>query len=107
MFQNIKGKFDAIVCNPPYIPSQDIATLDESVRNYEPIMALDGGEDGLDFYRILAEQAPNYLEKNGLLVLEIGYNQGNDVVALLSEKFTVELLQDYSSNDRIIVAHLL
>lgn len=107
MFQNIKGKFDAIVCNPPYIPSQDIATLDESVRNYEPIMALDGGADGLDFYRILAEQAPSYLEKNGLLVLEIGYNQGNDVVALLSEKFTVELLQDYSSNDRIIVAHLL
>ncbi len=107
MFQNIKGKFDAIVCNPPYIPSEQIDTLDASVRNYEPIMALDGGKDGLDFYRILAKQSPDFLQKGGLLVLEIGYNQGNDVVELLKDKFAVQLFKDYSGNDRIIVAHLL
>jgi release factor glutamine methyltransferase len=106
MFAKVKGKFDVIVCNPPYIESDVIATLDKSVRDYEPHLALDGGKDGLDFYRILAEQAINYLAPNGTLVLEIGYNQGQAVCDLLADKFDVEYLKDYSNNDRIVIAKI-
>ena len=106
MFANIKGKYNAIVCNPPYIESDVIDTLDDSVKNYEPHIALDGGQDGLKFYRILAEQAHLHLSKNGLLVLEIGYNQGEAVKALLETKYDVEVIKDYSGNDRIVIAQL-
>ena len=107
MFAHITGKFDVIVCNPPYIESATIETLDATVKDYEPRIALDGGADGLRFYRILAEQAPAHLQKSGVLVLEIGYNQGEAVTALLREKFSaVELLQDYGGNDRIVIAKL-
>lgn len=106
MFSNLCGKCNAIVCNPPYVESDVIATLDDSVKNYEPHIALDGGKDGLDFYRILAEQAPKHLTKGGLLVLEIGYNQGETVKALLEDKFDVEVMKDYGGNDRIVIATL-
>lgn len=106
MFEEIKGKFDVIVCNPPYIESDVIATLDDSVKNHEPHLALDGGADGLDFYRILAEQAADHLTKNGKLVLEIGYNQGEAVCKLLQDKFDATYLKDYSDNDRIVIAAL-
>ena len=106
MFENIKGKFNVIVCNPPYIESDVIETLDDNVKNFEPHIALDGGQDGLKFYRILAEQAHLHLSKNGLLILEIGYNQGEAVESLLEEKFDVEVMKDYSGNDRIVVATL-
>ena len=106
MFEKIKGKFDAIVCNPPYVESEVIETLDDSVKNYEPRLALDGGNDGLKFYRILAEQAHLHLSKNGLLVLEIGYNQGEAVKALLESRYDVEVMKDYSGNDRIVIARL-
>ena len=106
MFGSIKGKFDVIVCNPPYIESAVIPTLDNSVKDYEPHLALDGGADGLDFYRILAEQACKHLNKGGVLVLEIGYNQGQAVCNLLADKFDAEFIKDYSNNDRIVVAKL-
>ena len=106
MFANIKGTYNAIVCNPPYIETAVIETLDDSVKKYEPHLALDGGEDGLKFYRILASEAPLHLNKGGLLILEIGYNQGEAVKALLDEKFDVEVMKDYSDNDRIIIAKL-
>lgn len=106
MFERVKGKYDAIVCNPPYIESDVIETLDDSVKNYEPHLALDGGKDGLDFYRVLANQADKYLVANGWLVLEIGYNQGEAVKALLEQKFAVEVMKDYSGNDRIVIATL-
>ena len=106
MFSNVKGKFNFIVCNPPYIESAVIETLDDSVKNYEPHIALDGGEDGLKFYRILAEQAPAHLNAGGLLILEIGYNQGDAVKALFEEKYDVEVMKDYSGNDRIVIAKL-
>ena len=106
MFGSIKGKFDVIVCNPPYIESDVIATLDASVKDYEPHLALDGGADGLDFYRILAEQACQHLNKGGILVLEIGYNQGQAVCDLLADKFDAEFQKDYSNNDRIVIAKL-
>ena len=106
MFGSIKGKFDVIVCNPPYIESDVIATLDASVKDYEPHLALDGGADGLDFYRILAQQACQHLNKGGILVLEIGYNQGQAVCDLLADKFDAEFQKDYSNNDRIVIAKL-
>lgn len=106
MFEEVKGKFDVIVCNPPYIETDVIQTLDESVKNHEPHLALDGGKDGLDFYRILAEQAPAHLKENGTLVLEIGYDQGTAVLELLQDNFVAELKQDYGGNDRIVIASL-
>lgn len=104
MFKNLSGRCNAIVCNPPYIETDVIETLDPSVKDYEPRLALDGGKDGLDFYRILAEQAPKHLTKKGLLVLEIGYNQGDAIKSLLEPKFDVEVLKDYGGNDRIVIA---
>ncbi len=104
MFKNLSGKCNAIVCNPPYIETDVIPTLDDSVKNYEPKLALDGGKDGLDFYRILADKAYKHLTKKGLLVLEIGYNQGEAVKGLLEDKFDVEVMKDYGGNDRIVVA---
>ena len=106
MFDNVNGTFDVIVCNPPYIESDVIDTLDVSVKDYEPRLALDGGEDGLKYYRILAEQAHLYLSEGGLLVLEIGYNQGEKVKALLQERYGVQVIKDYSDNDRIVIARL-
>ena len=106
MFESVKGKYDFIVCNPPYVETSVIETLDDSVKNYEPHLALDGGEDGLKFYRILAEQAPLRLSKKGAMILEIGYDQGEAVKALLSEKFDVEVMKDYGGNDRIVIAKL-
>ena len=106
MFGSIKGKFDVIVCNPPYIESDVIPTLDNSVKDHEPHLALDGGADGLNFYRILAHEADVHLNKSGILVLEIGYNQGQAVCDLLKDKFDAEFLKDYSNNDRIVIAKL-
>ena len=94
MFNKVKGKFDLIVCNPPYIPTQTIPTLDDSVKNYEPHLALDGGKDGLDFYRILAKQAKNHLTEGGKLFLEIGYDQGESVPKLFGDEYDVEVKAD-------------
>lgn len=106
MFAKIKGNYDAIVCNPPYIATEEIDTLDDSVKNHEPRLALDGGKDGLDFYRTFAVQAPAHLVTNGVAVLEIGYDQGEAVAALLQDKFDVTVTKDYGGNDRIVVAKL-
>lgn len=106
MFARVKGKFDVIVCNPPYIATDVIPTLDASVKDYEPHIALDGGADGLDYYRILARQADEHLAKGGSLVLEIGYDQGDAVTQLLRDKYDVTVLKDYGGNDRIVLAQL-
>ncbi len=106
VFAKIKGKYNIIVCNPPYIETATIDTLDSSVKDYEPRLALDGGDDGLKFYRILAENASKHLTKGGLLILEIGYNQADAVRQLLQDKFDVEIMKDYGGNDRIVVATL-
>lgn len=77
------GRFDMIVSNPPYIPAADLATLQQEVRGYEPLNALDGGADGLDFYRRITEGAPDHLNPGGWLLFEVGAGQAPQVLALL------------------------
>jgi release factor glutamine methyltransferase len=103
-FGNIR--FDIIVSNPPYIESDVIPTLEKEVRVYEPHLALDGGTDGLDFYRRIIEEAPNYLRQGGILLLEIGHNQGKAVedVAIRRGPFiSVEIKKDYNGLDRVAI----
>jgi release factor glutamine methyltransferase len=80
-----KEKFDLIISNPPYIPSEEIKYLEPEVRIYEPRLALDGGKDGLDFYREIASQAGNFLNKEGQIILEIGYGQQQQIVGIFTE----------------------
>lgn len=104
LFSSIKGKFDLIYSNPPYIKSKDIENLQVEVKDFEPRLALDGGSDGLHFYRKIIANAKKYLKDVGYLVFEIGFDQARDVeVLLLKEDFkNIEILQDYSGKDRII-----
>ncbi|MDE6883871.1 MAG: peptide chain release factor N(5)-glutamine methyltransferase [Lachnospiraceae bacterium] len=99
-----KEKFDIIVSNPPYIRTDVIDTLMPEVRDYEPISALDGREDGLFYYRRICEQAGAYLYGGGMLFFEIGYDQGEEVSRLLRETgYTeVEIFKDYAGNDRVV-----
>ena len=104
-----KKKFNLIISNPPYIPPSVIEGLEPEVRDHEPMMALDGGEDGLDFYRIIAQQAPEHLKKGGVLMMEIGFDQKEAVKSLLQETGRFEKvvgLTDLTGKDRIIVAIL-
>ena len=107
LFTNIpsewKGRLDAIVSNPPYIPKKDIAELMTEVKDFEPMNALDGGEDGLDFYRAIVEQGREWLKDGGWLFFEIGYDQGEDLRNLLKEfGYTeVEIRQDLAGLDRV------
>lgn len=106
MFENINEKYDLIVSNPPYIKSDVINTLDKEVQN-EPIIALDGGEDGLEFYKNIAQNAHKYLNENGILALEIGYDQKEEVINLLNSLGhykNIYCKKDLSGNDRVIIA---
>ncbi|MGO4706986.1 peptide chain release factor N(5)-glutamine methyltransferase [Microvirga sp. 2MCAF38] len=100
----IAGRFDLIVSNPPYIASSVISGLDEEVREHDPRLALDGGADGLDAYRILLKEAERLLTPSGLLVLEIGYDQGESLKDL-SQAHALEfldLVHDLSGNPRCV-----
>ncbi|MAS07801.1 MAG: protein-(glutamine-N5) methyltransferase, release factor-specific [Ahrensia sp.] len=103
-FAAIAGEFDLILSNPPYIRSGDIASLDTDVRDYDPLAALDGGEDGLAAYRILAEQAPAYLSGRGALAVEIGHDQKEDVTILFEDLGfrRIGIRKDYSGHDRAL-----
>lgn len=108
MFENINGKFDIIASNPPYIETNTIKTLSKEVQN-EPKLALDGGQDGLKFYRIIAQNAYKYLNPNGIIILEIGYNQKENVIKVFKQTQrykNIECKKDYSNNDRIIIYYL-
>ena len=109
MFEKIDGKFDVIVSNPPYIESAEMKKLDDSVKKFEPHLALDGGEDGLKFYRIIANDAFDHLNENGVLLMEIGFNQAEnvkrifeDAIAAKGLAFSVTVKKDVFGNDRIV-----
>ena len=97
-------RFDVIVSNPPYIETAVIEDLQEEVRDHEPRMALDGMEDGLFFYRKLAKEAPQWLTPGGRIYLEIGYDQGESVPALLQAAGFVDVTvkKDLAGNDRVV-----
>lgn len=98
-------KVDLIVSNPPYISSKDCTELEVDVKDHEPMLALDGGEDGLGFYRDITKQAKNYLVKGGMLAYEIGYNQSKDVRKIMEENGFVQIeeIKDLAYKDRIVI----
>lgn len=113
MFSELNNyKFDVIVSNPPYIETRVIPTLSKEVQQ-EPLLALDGGKDGLDFYRTILIESSNYLNKNGYVLIEIGYDQGKKINKLWSmlkqedkcklEMITKEPIKDFGGNDRVII----
>ena len=99
-------KFDVIVSNPPYIETETIQNLQKEVKDFEPMMALDGGVDGYDFYRIIAKQAKEHLNCGGSLFLECGENQAETIASMLTDFSSVEIIKDYENIDRIIKAVL-
>lgn len=104
LFDNITETFDVIMANPPYIPTGEILSLMPEVRDFEPENALDGGVDGLDFYRKIAGQVKDYLNPGGYVYMEIGYDQGEAVSELMRNAgFTeVEVIKDLARNDRVV-----
>lgn len=104
LFDNITETFDVIMANPPYIPTGEILSLMPEVRDFEPENALDGGADGLDFYRKIAGQVKDYLNPGGYVYMEIGYDQGEAVSELMRNSgFTeVEVIKDLAQNDRVV-----
>lgn len=110
MFAPHKGKkYDMIVTNPPYIRKAMIEILQEEVKDHEPKRALDGGRDGLDFYRIIVDQAASYLKPGGFLLMEIGHDQGEDLRKMLKDsgKYTpAEVIRDLPGKDRVVKCQL-
>lgn len=109
LFKPVTGTFDVIVSNPPYIESDVIPGLMPEVSRFEPPEALDGGDDGLLFYRRIIEAAPEYLNDGGILCFEIGCEQGESVSSLMSERgfVNVEIKKDLAGNDRVVSGHFV
>ena len=108
LFEPFPGeRFSMIVSNPPYIPTGDLAGLQEEVKR-EPVLALDGGEDGLSFYRRIAREAPAHLTENGVLLLEIGCDQAEAVCALLMDAgfAAPQVVRDTAGRDRVVIARI-
>ncbi len=105
LFDKITNKYDIIVSNPPYIDKNDMDKLLPNVKNFEPHTALFGGDDGLDFYRDITINAKNYLNSNGLLAFEIGYDQGYSVSNLMLENGfeNVQVFKDLYKHDRVVI----
>lgn len=107
-FDLVAGEFDLIASNPPYIPSRVVATLDVNVRDFDPAAALDGGDDGLDAYRALASGAARHLVSDGLIAVEIGYNQAESATAIFEGSgFVVDpAIRDLGGNHRVLLARM-
>ena len=104
--ENLKGKVDILVSNPPYIPSKVIEELQVEVSTYEPKLALDGGEDGLDFYREIINKSDDFLAETSIIAFEIGHDQGKTIKDLLREngKFDkISVICDLSGTDRVVI----
>lgn len=108
LFEYVEDKYDIIVSNPPYIPTEEIKVLMPEVKNHEPSMALDGSMDGLEFYRRIALESKSYLNSEGYLFFEIGHNQGNNVKRLLLKEGFADVMikKDLSGHDRVVSARL-
>lgn len=102
MFKNVAGKFDFICINPPYIKSGEIEKLDDAVKKFDPLLALDGGDDGLKFYRIIEKEFKKFLNKNGVLLLEIGFDQAKEVQEIF-KNFKTSVVKDFGGNDRVVI----
>ena len=107
MFEKVQGKFNVVVSNPPYIETDVVKTLDREVLEHDPIFALDGGNDGLDFYRQIARDINKYLLDGGVLLLEIGYNQGESVSSIFNDiAKDIKVIKDYNGNDRVVIVKI-
>ncbi|MDU1455865.1 MAG: peptide chain release factor N(5)-glutamine methyltransferase [Paeniclostridium sordellii] len=112
VFTGIKDrnlKLDIIVSNPPYIKKEDIKTLHTQVKDYEPYIALEGGEDGLDFYRTITEKSLKYLKSNGILAFEVGHDQANDVCTIMENHGYKKIYtkKDLQGIDRVVIGFKL
>lgn len=102
LFDSVRGRFNLITANPPYIKTADIETLQREVRNHEPHIALDGGADGLNFYRRIAEKLPRYLVHGGMLIMEVGEDQAQDVLKIFSKCDYAMVVKDLEGKERIV-----
>ena len=108
LFEAVDGSFDLIVSNPPYVRSDIIPTLDTEVKDHEPMLALDGGADGLDIYMKIVKEAADHLDENGCLMMEIGFDQADDIKKLIKEEGRfgeVRVIQDLAGLDRVAAAY--
>jgi release factor glutamine methyltransferase len=109
LFENIDAgsSYDIIVSNPPYIPSEDIKGLQTEVKEFEPVLALDGGADGLDFYRHIIDRSPFFQKPGGILAFEVGYNQSAEVAKYMKKAYNdIKVIEDLSKIGRVVVGRL-
>ena len=102
LFDGIRGRFNLITANPPYVPSGEIEGLQREVRDHEPRLALDGGTDGLDYYRRIAEKLPRYLVRGGMIILECGENQAQEILKIFSKCDYAMVVKDLEGKERIV-----
>ena len=103
MFRSLtESDFDILVSNPPYIKTEDIGTLQKEVKDFEPILALDGGRDGLDFYRQISIYAGNFVKPGGYILMECGMGQAEDIIKLFAAYSEKSVIKDLENIDRIV-----
>lgn len=102
LFENVRGRFNLITANPPYVPTAEIDTLQREVKDFEPRLALDGGKDGLDFYRRIAEKINRYLVHGGMLIVECGENQARDILQLFKKCDYAMIVKDLEGKERFL-----
>jgi release factor glutamine methyltransferase len=108
LFTKLDGRYNIIVSNPPYIPTQEIETLEEEVKDHDPILALDGKEDGLYFYRQIAKDSQKHLTEDGVLIFECGWNQGEEVSQIMESHGFVEtkIIEDLNGQERVVLGYI-
>ncbi len=102
LFENIRGKFNLITCNPPYIPSKEIASLQREVREFEPRLALDGGADGLEFYRRIAQKVNRFMARGGMLIMECAEDQAKEILKIFPRCDYAMIVKDLEGKDRFV-----